>query len=46
MTDGQTQYVENGDMVSFSKTLTETDLVMFCAISGYFVPIHVDEEYA
>ena len=46
MTDGQTQYVENGDMVSFSKTLTETDLVMFCAISGDFDPIPVDDEYA
>lgn len=35
-----------GESVRFSKTITETDLAMFCAISGDFDPIHVDETYA
>ncbi len=39
-------YVEIGETAEFSKTLTEADLAMFCAISGDFDPIHVDEEHA
>ncbi|GIX11424.1 MaoC family dehydratase [Elioraea sp.] len=35
-----------GDSVSFSKTITETDLVLFAGITGDFDPIHVDEAYA
>lgn len=35
-----------GEQVEFSKTITETDLVMFSAISGDFDPVHVNEEYA
>jgi len=35
-----------GESVSFSKTLTETDLVLFAGITGDFDPIHVDEAYA
>ena len=39
-------YVEVGETVQFSKTITESDMAMFCAISGDFDPIHVDEEHA
>lgn len=35
-----------GDTVSFAKTLTEADLVLFAGITGDFDPIHVDEAYA
>lgn len=38
--------IEVGETAQFSKTLTEADVAMFCAISGDFDPIHVDEEYA
>jgi acyl dehydratase len=38
--------VAPGDSVSFSKTLTETDLVLFAGITGDFDPIHMDEAYA
>jgi acyl dehydratase len=44
MTD--TAYVSAGDNADFAKTITESDLAMFCAISGDFDPIHVDEERA
>ncbi len=39
-------FVAVGESAEFSKTLTETDLALFCAISGDFDPVHVDEEYA
>jgi acyl dehydratase len=39
-------YVEVGDRAEFSKTITETDLALFAAVSGDFDPIHVDEAYA
>jgi acyl dehydratase len=39
-------HVEVGETAEFSKTLTETDLALFSAISGDFDPIHVDEAYA
>jgi acyl dehydratase len=39
-------FVEIGETAQFSKTVTETDVAMFCAISGDFDPVHVDEEYA
>lgn len=35
-----------GDRVTRSKTLTETDLAFFAAVSGDFDPIHMDEAYA
>jgi 3-hydroxybutyryl-CoA dehydratase len=37
---------EVGQSDSISKTVTETDLVLFAAVTGDFNPIHVDEEYA
>lgn len=38
--------LEIGQSAEFTKTVTETDVAMFCAISGDFNPIHVDAEYA
>jgi 3-hydroxybutyryl-CoA dehydratase len=38
--------LEIGQSAEFAKTITETDIAMFCAISGDFNPIHVDAEYA
>jgi 3-hydroxybutyryl-CoA dehydratase len=35
-----------GQKASFSRTITETDLVQFAGLSGDFNPIHVDSEYA
>ncbi|MEQ8934158.1 MAG: MaoC family dehydratase [Silicimonas sp.] len=46
MPDPLIEYVKIGDRFTVSKTLTETDLAMFCSISGDFDPIHVDDEYA
>ncbi|MHA1146056.1 MAG: MaoC family dehydratase [Candidatus Helarchaeota archaeon] len=38
--------IEVGESASFTKTVTETDLVMMAGISGDFNPMHVDEDYA
>ena len=38
--------MEVGMSAVFGKTITEADIVMFCAISGDTNPIHIDEEYA
>ncbi len=35
-----------GDAAEFSKTVTETDIAMFAAISGDFNPVHMDAVYA
>lgn len=35
-----------GDHAEFTKTITETDIALFAAISGDFYPLHVDDEYA
>lgn len=35
-----------GDDARFSKTVTETDIAFFAAISGDFNPVHVDAEFA
>ncbi|GAC1403026.1 MAG: MaoC family dehydratase [Candidatus Velthaea sp.] len=35
-----------GDRATFSKTITEADIVMFAAVSGDFYELHHDEEYA
>jgi 3-hydroxybutyryl-CoA dehydratase len=35
-----------GDNASFTKTITETDIYLYCGISGDFNPLHVDELYA
>jgi 3-hydroxybutyryl-CoA dehydratase len=35
-----------GEQASFSKTITEADIVAYAGITGDFNPLHVDEEYA
>lgn len=35
-----------GEEASFRKTITETDVYLFAAISGDFNPLHLNEEYA
>ena len=35
-----------GDRATFSKTITEADILLFAAVSGDQYPLHVDEEYA
>lgn len=43
---GEPFFVAVGETAEFAKTLTEVDLAFFCAISGDFDPIHVDETHA
>ena len=38
-------YVVVGDSVSFSKTVSESDVYLFAGITGDLSPNHVDEEY-
>ena len=35
-----------GDATTFSKTITEADILLFAAVSGDNYPLHVDAEYA
>jgi 3-hydroxybutyryl-CoA dehydratase len=35
-----------GDAVTFSKTITEADIVLFAGVSGDTYPLHLDAEYA
>lgn len=35
-----------GDFRSFSKTLTESDLILFATVSGDVNPVHLDNEFA
>ncbi len=35
-----------GDAATFSKTITEADILLFAAVSGDTYGLHVDEEYA
>ena len=39
-------HIAVGETAEFSKTLTESDVAQFAAISGDFDPIHVDEAHA
>ncbi len=44
-----TKYYEQfavGDAATFSKTITEADILLFAAVSGDTYALHVDEEYA
>ena len=38
--------INMGDKASFSKTITETDIALFAAITGDFNPMHMNEEFA
>ena len=31
---------------TYTRTITEADLVMFCALFGYHTPMFIDEHYA
>ncbi|PLR97687.1 MaoC family dehydratase [Bacillus sp. T33-2] len=35
-----------GQTASFSRTVTETDIVMFAGLSGDYNPVHMDNQYA
>lgn len=35
-----------GDCATFSRTLTENDLILFAAVSGDVNPLHLDADYA
>lgn len=35
-----------GDVVSFKKTITETDVYLFAGITADMNPLHIDREYA
>jgi 3-hydroxybutyryl-CoA dehydratase len=35
-----------GDRTTFSKTITDAEIALFCGISGDMYALHVDEEYA
>jgi len=38
--------IKVGEKVSFSKTITEADILAFCGISADFNPLHVSETYS
>jgi 3-hydroxybutyryl-CoA dehydratase len=38
--------IEIGQTASYAKTVTETDVVMFAAVSGDTNPLHLNQEYA
>jgi 3-hydroxybutyryl-CoA dehydratase len=38
--------VKVGEKSSFTKTITESDIVMFAGICGDFNPLHIDKEFA
>ena len=35
-----------GDRAEFTKTITETDIILFAGITGDMNPVHIDETYA
>lgn len=35
-----------GDTATFTKTITDADILLFAAVSGDQYPLHMDEEYA
>lgn len=35
-----------GDRATFTKTITDADMLLFSAVSGDHYPLHTDEEYA
>ncbi|MBV8581853.1 MAG: MaoC family dehydratase [Candidatus Eremiobacteraeota bacterium] len=48
MSYGEKRYEEFrvGDTTTFSKTITEADILLFAAVSGDNYPLHIDAEYA
>lgn len=39
------EQIKIGDVASFEKTITETDVYMYAGISGDINPAHINEEY-
>jgi 3-hydroxybutyryl-CoA dehydratase len=48
MSYGEKQFEQfrTGDAATFTKTITEADVLLFAAVSGDNYPLHVDAEYA
>jgi 3-hydroxybutyryl-CoA dehydratase len=48
MSYGEKTYAEFrvGDTTTFTKTITEADILLFAAVSGDNYPLHMDAEYA
>ena len=40
------EQIETGQKASFSKTVTETDVVLFAGVTGDLNPVHVNEVWA
>ncbi|NLG85815.1 MAG: MaoC family dehydratase [Firmicutes bacterium] len=38
--------IKVGEKASFTKTVTETDIIQFAGISGDFNPVHINKEFA
>ncbi|MDN6318613.1 MAG: MaoC family dehydratase N-terminal domain-containing protein [Marinobacter sp.] len=38
--------LHEGDTATFTRTLTEKELILFAAVSGDFNPVHLDSEFA
>ncbi|EMP55538.1 MaoC/PaaZ C-terminal domain-containing protein [Marinobacter koreensis] len=38
--------LNEGDTATFTRTLTENDLILFAAVSGDVNPVHLDQEFA
>ena len=38
--------LNEGDTATFTRTLTEDELVLFAAVSGDVNPVHLDSEFA
>jgi 3-hydroxybutyryl-CoA dehydratase len=45
-TDSGSFYVSVGDRVSFSKTVSETDVYCFAGMTGDLAPLHVQQPFA
>ena len=37
---------QEGDRATFSKTITEADILLYAGVSGDTNPLHLDAEYA
>ncbi len=46
MGEGAVPQWKEGDSASFSKTITDADVLLFSALSGDVNPVHLDAEYA
>lgn len=37
--------IQIGDVSTFSKTMTETDMILWVGLTGDMNPVHIDKEY-